>query len=335
MATPTRSVSDPSRVVSWTDEIMVLPNKYGTISQLGLFTEEGVGNNTVQFEVTTVGSGVLTAVPRGARGQVNANRASLIKSWAIPHFNLTDEIHPSDIHDRRAFGSPDMEDSLNAARTRKLVDMKAKLQRTQDLARATLLNSGVVYGTSLNMFTEFGVTQNSVDFVLGTGTTDVIGKCSSVVAYAEDNATGSFFSGLVGLASPEFFAALVGHAKVTAAYAYYKDGDQQPLRNRLGLIGAQQVFHFGGIDWVEVRGSIDGTNRIIAAKHAVVVPTGSDIFKTYFGVADRFDAIGGTGQAMYAFERMSEDQASYILQAETNPLNACVKPQLIQDVFFA
>lgn len=327
----TRSFADSGKIVDWTEELNVLPNKHGTINQLGLFQQEGISTTVVQFEEVTVGEGVLIDRVRGERGTVSTDRTSKIRAWAVPHFPHQDFILPGDIIEKRAYGSPDQPDGLAQARVRKMSDVQRIHALTQDAARFKLITTGDVYapaGTvSMNYYTEFGVSRKEVDFDLDTGTTQVLSKAEEVLGYAEDNATGTTFTGYVALCSPEFFQKLITHASVQAAYMYYRDGNQQPLRDRLGLVGTQRMFEYGNITYIECRGSIAGT-KLIPANDAYFVPTGSDIFKTYFAPANKFSLIGTQGVPMYMFEKTVDDEM-YVLDTETNFLNAVRKPQLV------
>lgn len=327
-----RSFANGNEISDWTEELNVLPNKHGTVQQLGLFQEEGVVGSVVEFEEITTTEGVLVDVVRGQRATVGTDQTSKVRAWAIPHFNHDDNILPGDIKMKRAYGSPDQMDTLAAARVRKMQRIQAIHAATHELARAKLITTGDVYAPNsttapLNFYTEFGVSRKEVDFDLVMGGTKIISKGEEVLGYAEDNAQGASFDGYIGLASPEFFDKLINHVSVETAYAYYKDGDQQPLRNRLGLVGTQRTFYFGGITYIEVRGSIAGT-RLIPANDCYFVPTGSDIFKTFFGGANKFSLINTVGEKMYLFEKMVDDD-SYQLQSETNFVNAVTRPQLV------
>ena len=327
----TRSFDNANVIVDWTEELNVLPNAHGTVQQLGLFGTEGVSEYVVQFEEITTADGVMVDKIRGNRATVGTDRTSKIRAWSIPHFNHDDAIYPGDVKAKRAYGSADQEDTLAAARVRKMQDIQRIHASTQELARAKLITTGDVYapnGTvSMNFYTEFGVTRKEIDFALGTSATSTILKTEEAIGYMEDNATGTSFNGVVGLASPEFFDKLISHASVSNAYAYYRDGNQQPLRQRLGLVGTQRVFEFGGVTYVEVRGSIAGT-RLIPANDVYFVPTGSDIFKTYFAPAAKFSLLGSVGEPMYMFEKIVDDEM-HLLQTETNFLNSVKKPQMV------
>lgn len=327
-----RSMTNANTIVDYTEELLVVPNKYGTINQLNLFQEEGVAEHTIQFEEITETSGVLVDRVRGQRGSVGSDRTSKIRAWAVPHFTHDDAIFPSDLIGKRMYGTPDQQDTLANARVQKMKTIARIHADTKELARATLLKSGDVYapnGTvAMNYYTEFGVSRKEVNFALADGTTDLIGKVEDVISHIDLNAQGASYNGVVGIASPEFFKKFLAHASMKNAFQYYRDGNQQPLRDRLGLIGNQRVLEFGGVTLIEVPGSIAGT-RLTTADDCIFVPTGSDIFKTYFSPANRFDMVGSLGEQMYLFEKMGIDQDKYELMSETNFLNAITRPQMV------
>ena len=75
MAT-TRSFENGNKIVDWTEELNVLPNKHGTVQQLGLFTDEGVTGDVIQFEEITSADGVMVDRVRGDRGTVGTDKTS-------------------------------------------------------------------------------------------------------------------------------------------------------------------------------------------------------------------------------------------------------------------
>ncbi|CAO4138610.1 hypothetical protein DHODJN_00655 [Methylorubrum extorquens] len=88
---------------------------------------------------------------------------------------------------------------------RKLITMRRKHAITLENLRMGALK-GIVrdYDGSVlaNDFTEFGITEKVVDFLLGTAGTDVLGKCQEVTGYMEDNLLGETMTGVHALCSP-------------------------------------------------------------------------------------------------------------------------------------
>lgn len=327
-----RDFNNANRVADWTSELLIVPNQWGILNQQGLFVEEGVETNVVQFEQTTRDGALIVDKVRGERSTAGKEQGSVIRSWTVPHFPYDDYISPNDIRGVRAYGSASQEETLAAVRARRMERIMQNHAWTLEYARFQLLTTGNVYapsGTvSLNYFAEFGVTQKSVNFALTTGTTDVTAKGEEVIAHIQDNASGETVSGVIAFCSPEFFSALIAHANIKTAYQFYTSA-QEPLRNRLGgKTALYRQFEHGGITYIEVRGNYAG-NLFVPANEAVFVPVGADIFKTYFGAVNKFDLLGTIGERAYLFEYNSERGDKLILESESNFLNAITRPAMV------
>lgn len=324
----------------WTEEIVQIPNSWGLINQLGIFSNEGVTGQTVQFEEVFEDGALIIDRVRGDRANVNNGRSRKIHTFAIPHFPLDDYISPRDLVGQRAYGKAAEAETLAAVRTAKMERLRRNHAWTLEAARAQALTAGTVYapgGTvSQNWFTEFNKTQTQVDFVLGTSTTDVVAKVEAVIAAIQDNAGayGSTMTGVVFLCSPGWFAKLIAHAKVVNAYQYYTSS-QEPLRNRLAAGGSATAMHrefvFAGARFIEMRDAYNGTPLIPAGK-AVAIPTGTDAFKTFYAPAERFGIVGTVGEELYMFEDADSKGTKIEIESESNFANALMHPELVIDV---
>jgi len=328
----TRDFNGNFAVSDWTPELLVAPVQWGTIGELGLFAEEGVDQYTVQFDEITKDGALLGDKVRGERASAGKDYSRKTRSWAIPHFPYDDYISPSDVKGKRAYGSADQEETLAAVRARKLERIAQNHAWTLEYARAKAIQGDMYIPNStvaaLNFYTEFGVTRKEVDFVLGTGTTDVLAKSEEIVGQTLDNSTGTVVNGIIGLCSPTFFSKLISHANIKNAYQYY-NSTQEPLRQRAGGATAMhREFTHGGIRYIEMRDTYAGT-PLIPAGDAYFVPVGSDCFQTYFAPASRFDLLGTTGEKMYAFEYPSVRNDKIEIQSETNFLNAVRRPAMV------
>jgi hypothetical protein len=328
----TREFGNNFAVTDWTEELNVIPNQWGTIGQLGLFREEGVDQYTVAFDEITKDGALIVDRVRGERATAGKDATRKTRSWAIPHFPYDDSISPSDVKGKRAYGKADEEEQLAAVRARKLERIAQNHNWTLEFARSKIITTGDVYAPNgtvvLNFYTEFGITRKEVDFVFGTGTTDIIAKQEELVANALDNANGEVINEIVGLASPEFFSKLISHANVKAAYTYYAS-TQEPLRNRVGGGTAMhRTFTHGNVRYIEMRDKYAGT-QLIPAGDCYFVPMGTDAFKTFFAPVNKFDFLGTVGERMYLFEYESPKGDKIELESETNFLNALTRPQIV------
>ncbi len=330
-----RSFEKPFELVDYTQELLLVPNKWGLINELGIFSSEPVSQHSVTVESTQGTLGIVTDQVRGARNTVNSDDTRNLRSFPIPHFPLDDAIKPQDIQGKRAYGSADAAETEAAVTARKLERIRSSHAITLEAARAYALTTGAIYapnGTvSGNFFTDFGVTQKTIDFVLGTTTTDLLAKSEEGIAHIQDNIlTGEVVNEVIVLCSPTFFAKLIAHATVKEAYKYYTS-TQEPLRQRLGS-GLYRRFVHGGITYIEYRGSYNGT-ALIPAGEGVMLPTGtSDMFKTYFSPANRFSHVNTLGEEAYAFTYRDPKDVEIAIQTESNFLNLIRRPAAVVKV---
>lgn len=334
-----RDLVNPFKVSDWTEELLVVPNMYGMIQQMGLFDVEGVATHSVSFEEINQSLGLVGDRPRGERNNVSKDYTRKIRSYAIPHFPLDDAISPRDIQGKAAYGGSGtgVPEVLDQVRARKLERIRRSHAQTLEIARVKTLTTGAIYapnGTVAgNFYTDFAVTRKEVDFVLGTGTTEVLLKNEEVIAHMQDNLfTGDIVTNVIGLASPEFFSKYITQAGVKAAYSQY-DSAQEPLRNRLGT-GINRTFTHGGVTLVEYRGFAPDGTAFIPAGDCYFIPLGTqDVFKTYFGPAERFDTVNTIGVEAYMFEFMNQTNTEILLQSETNFINMLRRPQVVVRAF--
>lgn len=332
----TRSFDKPFLLTDYTEELVSIPNTWGLINELGIFRKESVSQHSVTVESTNGTLGLITDQVRGARNNVNKDDTRVLRSFPIAHYPLDDSITPQDVQGKRAYGSSDMAETEAAVMARKLQRIRMNHAITLEASRAYTLTTGSIYapnGTvSGNYFTDFGVTQKTVDFVLGTGTTDISAKGEEGIAHIQDNInSGEVVTGTIALCSPVFFAKLIAHAKVAAAYSYYASA-QEPLRNRLGS-GLYRRFEHGGITYIEYRGSYNGS-ALIPSGDAVLLPTGTmDTFVTYFSPSNKFASVNTLGEEAYIYSYRDQMDSEITIQSESNHLQLLRRPQAVVRLF--
>lgn len=332
----TRSFSNAFEVVDYTQELQVIPNSWTLLNDVGLFTDESLSTHTATFEEQNFSLGLIGDAIRGSKPMASQDATRKVRSFVIPHFPQMDAILPQDIQGKRAYGSVDMAETEGAVMLRKMERIAKAHDVTLEVARFKTLTTGDLYapnGTIAgNIFTEFGVTQKSVAFALGTTTTDVISKVEEVIAHMQDNANnGDVISSIVAYASPEFFAALISHAKVQAAYQYFTATEGQLIqRNRAGGgNGLYREFQYGGIRFIEVRTVLAG-QRLVPANECVFVPLGtSDTFVTYYGPANRFEYVNTLAERRYMWSTRDAKGERIDIDSESNFLNMVKRPKLV------
>jgi len=332
----TRSYSNAFEVVDYTQELVVIPNSWTLLGDAGIFTEVPVSNHTVTFEEVNKTLGLVGDVVRGGKPNTKTDSVRKIRSYAIPHFPMVDEVLPQDVQGKRAFGSSTASETEAAVVLRKMEEIRKYYDVTKEVARFATLTTGDLYapnGTIAgNLFTDFGVTQTEVNFALTTTTTDIIAKCEEVIASMQDNAkTGDVITGVNAYCGAAFFASLISHANVKEAYKYYSaTAGQEIMRNRAGgTNGLYREFFFGGIRFIEVRTVLAG-QTLVPTNTAVFLPTGTnDTFVTYQSPANRFDYLNTLGESAYMWTFRDPKGTKIDIEAEANFLNICKRPALI------
>lgn len=326
-------------VVDLTSAVRNMPIQWGTFNQLGIFTEEPVASDTVMFEETTLDGALIVDRIRGEKNLVNKDPNRKLHTFPVSHFPLDDYISPKDLQNKSAYENFNEVEQLDAVRMRKLTRMRQNHDWTLNKARAQALFSGTAYapnGTiSQDWNVEFGVTRTAVDFTFGTSTTQILSVIETVIQAVQDGMGGNgIFDGIVIPCDTAFFNSLIKHPSVIQAYQYAQSiaAGLDPIRGRLapggGPLAKGREFYYGGVTFKECRDAYNGT-KIVTASEGVAVPTGSDMFKTYFAPAERFGLVNTQGEVMYAFEQANTNQTQIAIETESNHISALLRPQAV------
>lgn len=328
-----RSLTNAFEVSDYTQELRLVPASWTLLGDAGLFETEALSTFTVSFEEQNGSLGLISDQVRGARPQAANDVVRKLHSFNIPHFPIVDKILPQDLQSKSAYGDLSSADNLAAQLERKMLKIRKSFDVTKEVARFQMLTAGTVYapnGTVVtDVYTDFGITKKSVDFVLGTGTTDVAAKCEEVIAHMQDNLlTDGMITGVTAYCSPEWFAKFIAHAKIVAAYQYYSSA-VEPLRNRAGGSGMYRSFQYQGVNFVEVRTILAG-QRLVPSGKVVFVPNGTEgIFKTYTGPANRIGYTGTVAEDTYLWTFTDQKLMGVDIEAEANFACLCRRPALM------
>lgn len=310
--------------------INVLPNMYGRVNELGLFSWKGQNTTTVTIEMR---NGVLTLVPVTAWGapapKNNVGRRN-VRSFQIPHMPLEDTVLAAEVIGVREFGTENTLQPVISRVNEKLQTMKNRIDQTLEWRKMHALK-GIVLdadGSTVieNYFDAFGVTKKTVSFALGTAGTDVRAKCMEVVRHIEDNLLGEIMNGVRALVSPEFFDALISHPKVKEAYANYSEA-----ANKLGG-DLRKGFTFGGITFEEYRAVVD-TKRFIDTGEGHCFPTGTtETFNTFGAPADFVETVNTIALPYYARQQNKDFNRGIDLHVQANQLPLVARPAVIVEI---
>lgn len=325
--------SDAFNLMSMTARVNDIPEVPTLLGGLGIFEEQGVPTLTVAIESRDESLTLVGTSPRGGIGEQVGGETRKLRDFRIPHFQRNDSVLADEVQGVRAFGSENAVETVMERVEWKMARHTRSLDMTMENLRMGAL-AGIIYdkdGTTVlyNLFNEFGITAPAnVDFVLGTSTTDVRGKCRDVHDSIEDALEGHRSSRIYGLAGDTFFHKLVTHSKVEDTYKNWEASVALRSDPRL-------PFEFGGISWIRyhtkpkaaaAKGSdmvADTTVRFIAAG----VP---ELFITRYAPADYEETVNTVGLPRYAKQFMRLDGKGRELEIQMNAICLCTKPNALQ-----
>lgn len=329
--------NDAFSMTSLTQSINILPNRYGRVGQLGLFTDKGVRTRSVIVEEQNGILNLLPTLPVGAPGTQNKMGKRKVRSFTVPHIPLDDAILPSEYEGLRAFGSETETKTLAMVMNDHLQTARNKFDITLEHLRMGALK-GIILdsdaSTLYNLYTEFDIVQKVVDFDLSTASpvTRVIDKCREIARHIEDNLKGEVYSGIRCLCDATFFDALIAHSSVEAYYLQHAAA--------LSLVSGadpRKGFKFGDITFEEYRGTATDQNgaarAFIAAGEGHCFPEGTtQSFNTIYAPGDFIETVNTIGIPLYAKQEMGKFGRRVDLHIQSNPLPLCYRPALLVKV---
>ena len=314
--------NDAFSLASLSSAIQALPYQPGRIGASGLFAEKPINTITTYIEQF---NGVLSLVPlsqRGAPAEPMGHGKRVVKSFKVPHIKAQDIVSADEIVGLRAFGSESEAETMARLLANRMQPMRNSIEYTLESHRLAAV-MGAYYdaaGNAVSLFTEFGVSQQTLSYALGTTTTEIRQKVMDTLEMIEDALGGLSFSGVRVFCGKTFWNDLIVHKAVKETYL-----NTQMASSLRG--DPRMEFDFGGVVFERYR----GTSAVkIGDNDAYAVPEGvMDLFMTAFSPADYVETAGTMGQRVYAKQWNTEGDRGIHIEAQSNPLNLCTRPRAV------
>lgn len=316
-----------------TAAINKIPEVPTVIGNLNVFDEQGVDTLTVSVEMQNETLALVGSSPRGGVGETVGGESRDLREFRIPHFQRDDSVMADEVQGKRAFGSETELESVEQRVTMKMArhtrafDFTLENLRLGAIAGITLDKNG---GTLLNTFTAYGISEPAeIDFALTTTTTDVRGKCATVLDAIGDALEGFQTPRVYGLAGDAFFQSLVTHSKVESTYANWEASVALRSDPRL-------PFEFGGISWIryhtkpKAKAAKSDTPMIGDDKVRFVAAGVPELFITRFAPAEYEETVNTIGLPRYAKQYPMRNGKGRHLEMQMNALCLCTIPQALQ-----
>lgn len=328
---PTMDVfnNDAFSLRSMTGAVQKAPYKPARIGQLGLFFEKGITTTKVEIEEKQGQLTLIQTTPRGGTGSVIGADARTMRALNVPHLQRESVIRADEVQGVRAFGTENEVQTVQDVVNDRLATLRQMHEVTLEHLRMGAIKGLVLdadLSTIYNLFTEFGVVQQTAELDFGTAV-DVRVQCVDVLRLLEDALGAATYTRGHALCSPSFFDGLVSADQVKESFRYQEG---QVLRDDL-----RRGFTFGGILWEEYRGKV-GAVEFITDGEAYCFPEGAmtekgPLFTTYFAPADFEETVNTMGQPIYA--RQAPDPTGLnrhrLVHTQSNPLPLCLMPRTV------
>lgn len=309
------------------NKVPMVPTQLG---DMGLFEVAGLATTHADIESQDGKLALVEDTPRGGPGEtIDSDKRKLVR-LVIPHFQRDDTVMADEVQNIRAFGEEAAMETIEARIAAKMGRHTRDFDLTGEHLRHGAVN-GIVLGKSgrvlFDPFTAFGIAQPaSVNFALGTSTTDLKAKCTEVIERMEDalEYAGSFE--VHGLAGAGFHKQFQSHAKVEKAWENWEGSS-----NRLAD-GTRRPFEFGDIHWHRSRTRAKarkalGNAPLIADDEVRFVAVGvPELFIERYGPADYIETVNTMGLPRYAKRIVKQNGKGVDLEMQTNCICACTNP---------
>lgn len=318
--------SDAFGMQSLTKSINEQPYVPGRLGALGLFEEEGVSTTSVSVEKLGETLALVPASERGSPGTpVNGDKRTAVNFSCI-HLAQRGRILADEIQGVRAFGSETELETVQNVVNKRLGKMRRRLDATIEYQRMGALKGQILDANGstvlVDLFTQFGLTQQTKAMVLGTATTKVRTKVLEAKRLMEDALGNAMYTGARALCSPAFFDALTSHDLVEKYFINWQS-------NEVMRQDARAAFLFGGVLWEEYRGAVGGVD-FITSGDAYLVPEGvPDLFVTHYGPADYVEAANTIGLPYYAKQEPLPFGKGVDVESQSNPISICTRPRAV------
>jgi hypothetical protein len=323
--------ADAFGVISLTDAINRQPFQPGQAGRLGIFEEEPVNTAVVAIEEEQGLLSLVPNTPRGGPAYENARNRAKMRLFTVPHFPIDDAIYPDEVQGVRLFGAMGAQlATVEAVVQKRQRQMTPKLDATVEYGRIGAIKGNILDadGSTViyNLFTEFSVSQPTLDFVLGTTTTNQLANVITVKRSIESELGQAQYDHIHCFAGQTWFSRFVSHPTVSSAFQYWRDTQNQLgafLRSDLRYEG----FQFGGVVFEEYRGNVGGV-PFVADSEAYFFPVGvPNLFKTYFAPADWMETVNTMGLPRYSKQWLDPNGGKFVrVETQTNPLSICTRP---------
>lgn len=315
------------------DKFDYVPEFLGTVP--GLFVPDPVRTTTIMIEERTTGAVIIPFSSRGTAPHQTGGDQRKIRHFDTLRVGDASRITASELLGIRGFASEINLKTLQEEVARRQLKIKRNFKLTLEYHRFNCVTGAVVKnadGTTMyDWADEFGQTiPTEVDFDLDNASPAegaVRKKCTAVRRSMQVGLKGvGSARNIVGICGDAFWDDLTSHPEVVKTYLNWAAAAD--LRNGHGK--EWSMFRYGEIDFVNYRGTDDGSTLGVGTNLCKFFPVGADIFRWAMSPGEKFEHVGTLGQEWYSQIVTDKDRDAWSdVEVFTYPLPVCTMPQAL------
>jgi hypothetical protein len=325
----------PFSMVEMTSAVNKVPFKPGFLGSLNLFTSKPIRTTAAAIELKNGTLNLIQTTPRGAPLDEKERDKRNIYYRETVRIAKGITIQASEVQNVRAFGSETELESVMQVVADELngpTGLIAQVEYTWEHMRLGAVQ-GIVLDADgseiVNWYTVLGVAQpDEIDFDLDNASPAsgaVRKKCTEVVRGVKRALGGLWLEGsssLLGLCGDAYWDDLTAHKEVRETYL----NQQEAADLRQGV--AFESFNYGGITWVNYRGSDDASTISVHTDKAKFVPLNvPGLFDVAYAPSESLPFVNTRGLPLYSMIILDKDRQMWARpEVYSYPLHICTRP---------
>jgi hypothetical protein len=260
--------SDPFTTIQLTTAIDRVPYRPMALGDMGIFEPKPIRTKAMMVEQR---QGTLVLIPftdRGAAGTQRTTELRLARYFPVPRIRTEDTIYADELHAIREFGTETELMQVQKELARRLVGptgLRSNIEYTREYHRLAAVQGLLLDATGavkFNWFNEFrfaqppefvfNFAQLATQYAAGTAALRLI--LNQIIRNTKRAAQGAWVENrtrVTAICGDAFFDAFVENPEVRSTYLNWVQAAE--LRKNLAF----EVFNWGGVDWINYRGSDD------------------------------------------------------------------------------
>lgn len=310
------------------DKFSYLPNFLGSVG--GLFDYTPIRTPEFYVEERAFTAAVLPVSTRGAPPNATGGENRVARPFSTVRFADASRVNAGELQSIRAFGSEtelkQLEDELGRRQTKMAMNMDLTLEHLR-LGAVQGITKDKAGNTLYNWATEFGVSVPSASFALTTATNGALrASITAAKRSVVRGLKGAQPTMIMGLCDDAFWDKLIKNAEFRAAFVATPFA-QQLLDDVAWKNGAIDWVDFGGIRFVNYRGTDDNSTVAVPADTCAIFPVGAGIFQEVYAPGERFGQLNLPGQRFYSMLNPDFIREMYVdVEIYSYPMTVCLRP---------